>query len=154
MIHIVPAQGTHLEEVKTLFQDYQRELAVDLGFQDFNQELETLPGVYKEPRGSMLLAMDQDNIVGCIALKPLSKTVCEMKRLYVRPEYRKQGIGKQLVLKIIAKAKKKGYQLMKLDTLERLHASYHLYQSVGFEETEAYYDNPLDDVVYFQLKLK
>ncbi|SOE19544.1 Acetyltransferase (GNAT) family protein [Spirosomataceae bacterium TFI 002] len=144
-----------LERVRQLFQDYQAELGLDLCFQGFQEELDELPGNYAEPKGSILLALnDANEIVGVVALKPLKeKATCEMKRLYVDPNYRKFKIGFQLIEHVIDDAKSKGYDLMKLDTLEKLQAAIKLYHHFGFQETNPYNFNPDATVKYFEKRL-
>ena len=142
-----------LEEVKNIFIEYSEFLQVDLCFQDFEKELQTLHKVYSPPKGCIILAKQNDKTVGCIALKPIGDGVCEMKRLYVRPEARGEGLGRKLVEELIIFAKKSAYQSMKLDTVAKLKEAIHLYRSLGFTETTPYVYNPLGDVLYFELKL-
>ena len=142
-----------LEEVREIFIEYADFLQVDLCFQDFEQELQTLHKVYLPPLGCIILAKQDNQVMGCIALKPIAEGVCEMKRLYVRPAARGNAIGKQLVEELIDFAKKAGYKSMKLDTISSLKDAIKLYRSKGFVETEAYVYNPLSEVLYFELKL-
>ena len=142
-----------LEEVREIFIEYADFLQVDLCFQDFEQELQTLHKVYLPPLGCIILARQDNQIIGCIALKPIGEGVCEMKRLYVRPAARGNALGKKLVEELIDFAKKAGYKTMKLDTISSLKDAIKLYRSKGFVETEAYVYNPLSEVLYFELKL-
>ena len=142
-----------LEEVKNIFIEYSEFLQVDLCFQDFEKELQTLHEVYSPPKGCIILAKQNDKTVGCVALKPIGDGVCEMKRLYVRPEARGEGLGRKLVKELIRFAQKSSYQSMKLDTVAKLKKAIDLYRSLGFTETIPYVYNPLDDVLYFELKL-
>ena len=142
-----------LEEVKNIFIEYSEFLQVDLCFQDFEKELQTLHEVYSPPKGCIILAKQNDKTVGCVALKPIAEGVCEMKRLYVRPEARGMGLGRKLVEELIRFAQKSSYQSMKLDTVAKLKKAIDLYRSLGFTETIPYVYNPLDDVLYFELKL-
>lgn len=138
-----------LNIIKDLFREYSNELNENLCFQRFDEELENPLKKYGGPHGSLLLAFWNNEPAGCIALQPLSEdSVCEMKRLYVRPEYRKFGIGEELVKKLLEEAKEKGCRKMVLDTLERLQAAIRLYKKYGFENTSAYYINPLPNAVY------
>jgi putative acetyltransferase len=140
--------------IRELFTEYQEWLGVDLCFQGFDQELLDLPGKYAEPRGCMLLAREGEAIAGCVAVWPLDDGVCEMKRLYVRPPWRGRGLGRRLAVAIIAESKKRHYSSMRLDTLPQLKAALALYRDLGFSDTEAYYDNPLDGVSYLELDLE
>lgn len=148
--HITEANA-ELETVRQLFLDYQQELNADLCFQSFEAELKDPLKKYGPPTGSLLLAYYQDQPAGCIALQPLPEAgVCEMKRLYVVPSFRKFGIGRKLVQAILDDAKALGYHIMKLDTLDRLQPAIQLYKAFGFTDASAYYANPLEGVVYMQ----
>ena len=125
-----------------------------LCFQGFDRELAELPGKYAPPGGRLYLAQVDDHIAGCIALRPLDKDgLCEMKRLYVKEKFRGNGIGKLLSEKIISDARVIGYKAMRLDTLQRMAVARSLYTKLGFEIIPAYYDNPMDEVVYMELTL-
>ena len=142
------------DTIRTLFREYEAFLGVDLCFQSFEEELRTLPGKYAEPKGRLYLALCDGEAAGCIALRPNGETACEMKRLFVREKYRGLGIGELLAKQLISDAKEIGYQTMRLDTLESLTSAVALYRKLGFEETDAYYDNPYEEVVYFELQLQ
>lgn len=142
-----------LEAVKNIFIEYAEYLEVDLCFQDFEKELKTLPKIYAPPKGCIILAKQNDVIVGCIALKPIGEGTCEMKRLYVQPAARGMSLGKMLVEELIKFARQAGYTTMKLDTLPKLKEAIHLYRAFGFAETTAYVYNPLPEVVYMALIL-
>jgi putative acetyltransferase len=142
-----------LEEVRNIFIEYSEFLQVDLCFQNFEKELQTLHQVYSPPQGCIILARQNGATVGCIALKPIEAGVCEMKRLYVRPEARGEGLGRKLVEELITFARKSSYTKMKLDTVSKLKEAIGLYRSFGFVETSAYVYNPLSDVLYFELQL-
>ncbi|HPE60627.1 MAG TPA: GNAT family N-acetyltransferase [Thiolinea sp.] len=144
---------TELAAIRQLFREYQAFLNVDLCFQDFENELATLPGKYAPPGGELLAAMDGDRMLGCIALRPLEGEVCEMKRLYVRPEARGSGLGRELALVIIQTAREQGYARMRLDTLELLHEAMQLYEQLGFRRISPYYNNPLSGVAFLELVL-
>lgn len=144
---------SELEEVRNIFIEYAEFLQVDLCFQDFEKELQTLHQVYCPPKGCIILAKQNDTVVGCVALKPIAEGVCEMKRLYVRPEARGEGVGRKLVEELIIFAQKSTYIAMKLDTVSKLKEAIALYRSLGFTETAPYVYNPLSDVLYFELKL-
>jgi GNAT superfamily N-acetyltransferase len=145
------ASPADLEQVRTLFREYQAGLGIDLCFQDFETELAELPGVYSQPDGNLWIHPG-----GVVAVKPLPNTeirTCEMKRLYVRPEFRGTGLGRELAKTTIDWARTAGYARMKLDTLARLENAVQLYRSLGFIETASYNYNPENDVLYFQLDL-
>lgn len=155
IIQHITQSGDDINTVKTLFGDYFTELNEDLCFQHFDEEVENPLLKYGSPKGSLLLALWNNEPAGCVALQPLGKIgVCEMKRLYVKPAYRKHGIGDVLVKKILAAATILGYEKMVLDTLSRLTAAIRLYERYGFVNTSAYYDNPLPNVVYMEKDLK
>jgi putative acetyltransferase len=142
-----------LETVRTLFREYEAFLDVDLCFQSFEEELAGLPGKYGPPEGDLLIALDGEDIIGCVAMRPLEAGICEMKRLYVRPGARGTGLGRRLAEAVIASARRLGYTTMRLGTLEKLKAALGLYEDLGFKSTRPYYDNPLDGVVYLEKDL-
>ncbi|MBA4139266.1 MAG: GNAT family N-acetyltransferase [Segetibacter sp.] len=143
-----------LDKIRKLFKEYLEELNENLCFQRTDEELMSPLKKYGPPHGSLLLAYIDDKPAGCIALQRLKEEgVCEMKRLYVRPCYRSNGIADALVEKLLAEAKQKGYKKMVLDTLERLQPAIKLYLKHGFVNTSAYYQNPLPGVVYMQRSL-
>lgn len=143
-----------LETVRTLFREYQRGLGVDLCFQGFEEELATLPGRYALPGGRLLLARVDEQAAGCVALRPLKEVgMCEMKRLFVRPAYRGQGLGRLLATQIIHEATVMNYAVMRLDTLDTLDSAMRLYRQLGFQRCAPYYANPLPGVVYWERAL-
>jgi len=145
-----PAQ---LSEIRTIFREYEKFLDVDLCFQGFEEELANLPGKYVSPGGALFLAEDGQQVAGCVAVRALEGSSCEMKRLYVRPAYKGTGLGRLLAERVIAEAVKLGYETMRLDTLESLTAAMGLYRSLGFKQTDSYYHNPLQNVIYWELPL-
>lgn len=154
-IQKVTTEGPALESIKSLFKAYLGELNEDLCFQSFDTEIDNPLYKYGAPTGALFIAFYNGVPVGCIALQPLQEPhTCEMKRLYVAPDYRKLGVGDALVKILLQEAQSLGYATMKLDTLERLQAAIQLYQKFGFETVTAYYDNPLPSVVYMQKKLR
>lgn len=150
---ITSVRSGDMDEVRKLFREYEAFLGVDLCFQDFEQELADLPGKYTPPSGALLLARTTDRIAGCVALRELEQGACEMKRLFVRPEYRGTGLGRRLAERIVEDAKLIGYLRMKLDTFEFLEGAVHIYKQMGFYKTGSYYDNPHDEVQYWELDL-
>jgi len=143
-----------LDAARRLFREYAEALDFDLDFQHFERELEALPGPYASPSGAILLAEADDEPVGIVAVQPLDEDgVCEMKRLYVQPAHRGNGIGRALAKAIIEIARTLDYDTMRLDTVASMTSARSLYRSLGFEERSAYYHNPLDNVVYMERSL-
>lgn len=146
---------TCLMEVEQLIREYTQMLGRDLSFQKLEEELRDLLRKYSGTEGRLLAAVADDGCVsGCVAYHRLSKECCEMKRLYVKPSYQGQGIGQKLVETILLLAKDDGYSCMVLDTIEPLQSAIRLYKRLGFQETEPYYDNPMEDVIYMKKLLK
>lgn len=142
-----------ISQAREIFREYQVSLGIDLCFQDFEQELADLPGKYAPPQGRLYLAFIDEKLAGCIALRPLQEGLCEMKRLYVRPEFRGQYLGLLLAKEIIAEAREIGYHQMVLDTLDTMTVAQKLYRSLGFKEIEPYCFNPIDGALYMSLDL-
>lgn len=142
-----------IQEVRQLFREYLEFLGVDLGFQNFQEELDSLPGEYAPPSGALLLSEFEGEAAGCVAMRKVDDTTCEMKRLYVRPDFRGLGIGRALAEAVVKEARAAGYGTMVLDTLDRLEGAMKLYESMGFRRTGPYYANPLDGVVYWKMDL-
>ena len=133
-----PASPEELQATALIFREYAESLAIDLAFQQFEQELSTLPGDYAAPRGSLLLAWVDGELAGCCALRPLDNVdmanASEMKRLYVRPAFRRFGLGRLLAEAILDAARRQGYACVLLDTLDDMEAARSLYEDLGFEE--------------------
>ncbi len=138
---------------RELLGEYAAQLGVDLCFQGFAAELERLASIYAEPRGCLLLAWQGTQAVGCVAVRGLTDTDCEMKRLYLKAAARGHGHGRRLVLELLDRARALGYRRMLLDTLESMTAARELYRSLGFRECAAYYPNPLPGARYLALDL-
>jgi len=154
VVVITPARtAEHYQWANTLFTRYAESLDFDLEFQNFTLELENLPGDYAPPSGCILLAEYSGNCVGCVALRPLDDSICEMKRLYVLPEFRGKHIGYALANAIIAEAKHIGYRRMRLDTVASMSSARSLYAQLGFYSIAAYCYNPLADAAYMELRL-
>lgn len=152
-IAIVSATTDQMSIVRTLFLEYQDYLGVDLCFQGFSEELETLPGRYAKPRGFVLLAMDDAYPCGCVAVRPLDKEKAELKRLFVRPGLQGYGIGGKLFESAMAGAKKLNYGHIFLDTLPQMQIAQEMYIKNGFVETEPYIHNPVEGVKYYECAL-
>lgn len=151
--HIIE-EGKELNVVRDLFREYEKELNEDIWFQSFEEELKDSLKKYGPPTGDLLLAYWEDEIAGCIALTKMKEPgACEMKRLYVKPSFRKNKIGRLLVEDLLNSAKERGYKLMRLDTFLKLQAAIHLYQQFGFRNISAYYNNPLPGVVYMEKEI-
>lgn len=155
MLTLAAQLPTDLLATTHVFRAYAASLPIDLGYQGFDDELASLPGKYAPPQGALLIARDANGeALGCVAMRPLDEPgVCEMKRLYVAPAGRGQGLGKQLALAIIEAARAAGYREMRLDTLASMQEARALYRSLGFVEIGAYYETPIENTVFMCLKL-
>ena len=143
-----------VEQARRLFLEYAEGLGFDLCFQNFESELASLPGDYAPPRGRLWLARDDDRWEGCVALRDLGDGVCEMSRLYVRPDSRGNGIGAALANALVEEARRIGYTRMRLHTLPSMKAAVGLYESLGFEDVKPYNGIPIAGAKYFELVLK
>ena len=143
-----------LTDVRLLFKAYAASLDFDLNFQNFKDELKDLPGEYAPPKGCILLAIAGADPAGCVALKQIADDICEMKRLYIKPLYRKKGIGRRLAETVIQHARGIGYKRMRLDTVPAMKAARTLYASLGFKNIAAYRFNPIDGAAFMELDLK
>jgi len=143
-----------IDRARELFKEYAAGLGIDLCFQHFDKELALLPGDYVPPTGRLFLAMEEDTAVGCVALRRIADGICEMKRLYVRPEFRGTGLGRTLAQKIIQAAREIGYDRMRLDTLPgKMDRAIAMYRSLGFKYIEPYYVNPVESAKFMELSL-
>jgi len=138
---------------RELFREYEKGLGVSLCFQGFEQELAALPGAYARPRGRLLLARVAGVPAGCGALRPLTDGDAEMKRLYVRPDFRGMGLGRMLAECIVDDARAIGYRTLKLDTLPTMKEAWAMYASLGFVDAAPYNDNPVQGVRFMSLDL-
>ncbi len=150
-VTIHEADPDQMPLVRALFEEYARSIGIDLGFQHFEDELAGLPGAYAGPGGCLWLARRGEEPVGCVAVRPLDEGVCEMKRLYVRPAARGQGVGRLLATTAVEFGRRAGYRVMRLDTLATMAAARGLYRGLGFREVPAYCYNPFPDAVFLEL---
>jgi len=149
---IIQAESNNdIAHARALFVAYAASLDFDLCFQNFAQELAELPGEYGPPDGRLLLAFDDSQPAGCVALRKIGDGVCEMKRLYVRPVFRGKGIGRALAVAILDAARQIGYRTMRLDTIASMTEAIALYRSLGFKETAPYYRNPIEGATFMEL---
>jgi len=143
-----------IAQVRELFLEYAQSLGFSLCFQNFDQELAELPGDYAPPAGRLLLAEYDAQLAGCVALHKLDSAICEMKRLYLRPQFRGKGLGRLLAERIIAEARQIGYQRMRLDSVEPvMKDAVAMYRRFGFKEIAPYRPNPNPGVLYLELQL-
>lgn len=158
LIWVDSAMCEALATTRSLFSEYAASLSVDLCFQAFDQELAELPGCYSAPRGALVVALVNGLGAGCCALRPIDNcdyaNACEMKRLYVRPDYRGTGIGRLLAEGIVDQGRLLGYDCILLDTLSDMEAARALYEDLGFEEIPPYYYNPIPGAHYLKAELK
>jgi ribosomal protein S18 acetylase RimI-like enzyme len=158
-IRLIPADTRELlADARALFREYAASLDVDLCFQGFEEELASLPGDYAAPQGQLLLALVDGALAGCGALRPLDDVdypnACEMKRLYVRPAFRRFGLGRLLAQRLLDDARRAGYSNMLLDTLDDMESARGLYATLGFEEVPPYYYNPIAGAHYLRARLE
>jgi len=140
--------------IRELFLEYAQSLGFSLCFQSFDQELAALPGDYAPPDGRLLLATNNGQPAGCVALHKLASDICEMKRLYVRPLFRGKGLGRELAVKIIAEAHQLGHKKLRLDTVEPvMKTAVAMYRQLGFREISPYRQNPIEGALYMELEL-
>lgn len=154
MVIITPALDTaSLAAVRTLFLEYAASLDVDLAYQNFQGEIASLPGYYAPPRGCLFLAQEGLHALACVGVRPLDRDVCEMKRLYVRPEARGCGIGRDLATAAIEFARATGFRAMRLDTLPSMASAHTLYHALGFRSIAPYLFSPIEGNLFMELVL-
>lgn len=155
MLKIINAEiDNEVAKARTLFYEYETLMDLDLCFQGFEEELAGLPGKYAKPEGRLFLAYSDEKLAGCIALRKLDDGICEMKRLFVREEFRGHKIGISLIKHLIAEARETGYGKMRLDTHPpKMGKAVKLYESLGFSPISPYYDNPNEGVLFMELTL-
>ncbi len=154
MIEVREAKLSEMQVVRDLFLEYAKSLDFKLCFQGFDKELETLPGEYSAPRGTILLALKDTIPVGCVALRPLEDDISEMKRLYIKSHAQGMGIGRTLANELIQRARSLGYKKIRLDTVPSMRAAIEMYGSMGFYPIPAYRENPVVGTTYLEKDLK
>jgi len=143
------------DQARELFREYGASLGFCLCFESFEREIADLPGAYRPPEGRLLLAFSRDTAAGCVALRRLEDRICEMKRLYVRPQFRRHGLGRDLVIALIERARESSYERMRLDTIAAsMTEAVSLYRSLGFKEIVAYHDKPIAGAIFLELDLR
>lgn len=143
-----------IEQARELFTEYAQSLGFSLCFQGFDKELAGLPGKYSGPDGRLLLAEEKGKLAGCVALRKLEDGICEMKRLYIRPEFRGLGLGAALAHAAIKAAREIGYRRMRLDTVPgKMDSAIKMYRGIGFHEIPAYTHNPVPGAIFLELEL-
>jgi ribosomal protein S18 acetylase RimI-like enzyme len=144
-----------IEQARMLFREYEAWFGLKLCFQNFDEEVAELPGKYAPPDGRLYLALADGKLAGCIALRKLEEKICEMKRLFMREDFRGLGIGKILIEKLIEEAQTIGYEKMRLDTFPpKMSKAVSLYESYGFYKIKPYYHNPYGETLFMELDLK
>lgn len=141
-----------VSEIRQLFIEYAESLGYSLCFQGFDREIEVLPSMYGAPHGRMLLARVDGEIAGGVAVRRFDDAACEMKRLFVRPQYRRLGLGRLLAEAVIGAGRELGYSRMRLDTLPSMTTARRLYSDLGFREIAPYYENPIEGARYLELR--
>ena len=154
-MNIIEAKtDAEIDAARRIFREYETWLGLDLCFQGFEEELAGLPGKYSSPDGRLFLAYSEEDLAGCAALRKIEPGVCEMKRLFVRDEFRRFGIGRLLIDKLLTAARDIGYRAMRLDTYPaKMGKAVGLYRQYGFIEIPAYYHNPYEGVLFMELQL-
>jgi len=154
-MELIQAQtNEQIQTARELFKEYESWLGISLCFQNFDNEVANLPGDYQMPSGRLLLAIKDKETAGCVALRKLTDDTCEMKRLYLRPQFRGQGLGRVMVERIISEGRVIGYERMRLDTLSgHMDKAIALYRSFGFREIAPYYTNPVEGATFMELIL-
>ena len=154
-LQIIPASSSaQIAQARELFLEYAASLGFSLCFQNFDQELAGLPGEYAPPDGRLLLAEYEGQLAGCVALHKIEPGICEMKRLYLHPPFRRKSLGRTLAEHLIAEARQAGYRRMRLDTVEPvMKDAVAMYRVMGFREITPYRPNPMAGTLYMELDL-
>ena len=152
-INLQPAAEADIDDVRCLLHEYAASLSFPLDFQQFDREVAELPGAYTPPQGALLVARTGAETLGCVALRPHSAEICELKRLYVRPTARGGGLGRLLVEEALAEARRLGYRRVRLDTVPGMETAQALYERLGFREIRPYTTNPIAGARFLELDL-
>lgn len=153
MIYTIPTTTQQLNDAVQLFNEYANSLDISLDFQNFQEELNIIHSMYGSPTGCLLLVYESDTPIACAAYRKIEEGICELKRMYIKPQFRRRQIGQTLLDKLSNMARMNGYQLMRLDTLDTMLPALHLYRKNGFYEIPAYCHNPNEGVVYMEMTL-
>lgn len=153
MIYTIPTNAAQLNDAVQLFNEYASSLDISLDFQNFQEELNIIQTMYGSPTGCLLLVYEKESPIACAAYRKIEEGICELKRMYIKPKFRKMQIGQTLLDKLSNNATMNGYQRMRLDTLDTMLPALHLYRKNGFYEIPAYCHNPNEGVVYMEKKL-
>lgn len=153
MKYISPNTTDQFNDAINLFQEYANSLNISLAFQNFDEELNIINSMYGSPTGCLLLVYDNELPIACAAYRKIGENVCELKRMYIKPEYRRNGVGQEIMNILCTRAKLNGYKLMRLDTLDTMIPAIKLYSNNGFYTIDAYYHNPNEGVVYMEKSL-
>jgi len=151
--YISPNTTDQFNDAINLFQEYANSLNISLAFQNFDEELNIINSMYGSPTGCLLLVYDNELPIACAAYRKIGENVCELKRMYIKPEYRRNGVGQEIMNILCTRAKLNGYKLMRLDTLDTMIPAIKLYSNNGFYTIDAYYHNPNEGVVYMEKSL-
>jgi len=151
--YISPNTADQFNDAISLFQEYANSLNISLAFQNFDEELNVINSMYGSPTGCLLLVYDNELPIACAAYRKIGEDICELKRMYIKPNYRRKGIGQEMMNILCTRAKLNGYSLMRLDTLDSMTPAIKLYSNNGFHTINAYYHNPNEGVVYMEKAL-
>jgi ribosomal protein S18 acetylase RimI-like enzyme len=151
--YISPNTADQFNDAISLFQEYANSLNISLAFQNFDEELNIINSMYGSPTGCLLLVYDNELPIACAAYRKIGEDVCELKRMYIKPDYRRNGVGQEIMNILCMRAKLNGYKLMRLDTLDTMIPAIKLYSNNGFYTIDAYYHNPNEGVVYMEKSL-
>ena len=153
MKYITPNTTDQYNDAISLFQEYANSLNISLAFQNFDEELNIINSMYGSPTGCLLLVYDNKLLIACAAYRKIGDNICELKRMYIKPDYRGKGVGQEIMNILCTRAKLNGYTLMRLDTLDTMTPAIKLYSNNGFYTIDAYYHNPNEGVVYMEKSL-